>query len=56
MGLASTHANDPAALKVIFSSILLICKIFYSLNFQVWKCQLFKIKKKSKKTQWFLVA
>ncbi|PVD23451.1 hypothetical protein C0Q70_16723 [Pomacea canaliculata] len=34
MGLASTHANDPAALKVIFSSILLICKIFYSLNFQ----------------------
>ncbi|KAK6166863.1 hypothetical protein SNE40_023474 [Patella caerulea] len=34
MGLAQTHANDPAALKVIFSSISLICKIFYSLNFQ----------------------
>ncbi|GFO03315.1 exportin-2-like [Plakobranchus ocellatus] len=34
MGLATTHANDPKALKVIFSSILLICKIFYSLNFQ----------------------
>ncbi|ESP05357.1 hypothetical protein LOTGIDRAFT_205558 [Lottia gigantea] len=34
MGLAETHANDPVALKVIFSSILLICKIFYSLNFQ----------------------
>lgn len=34
MGLATAHANDPAALRVIFSSILLICKIFYSLNFQ----------------------
>lgn len=34
MGLATTHANDPAALRVIFSSILLVCKIFYSLNFQ----------------------
>ncbi|XP_076462956.1 exportin-2-like [Babylonia areolata] len=34
MGLASTHASDPTALRVIFSSILLICKIFYSLNFQ----------------------
>lgn len=34
MGLAETHASDPNALKVIFSSLLLICKIFYSLNFQ----------------------
>ncbi|KAH9496808.1 Exportin-2 [Bulinus truncatus] len=34
MALATTHANDPKALKVIFGSILLICKIFYSLNFQ----------------------
>ncbi|XP_046365033.2 exportin-2-like [Haliotis rufescens] len=34
MELAKTHASDPSALKVIFSSILLICKIFYSLNFQ----------------------
>uniref|UniRef100_A0A2C9K086 Exportin-2 n=1 Tax=Biomphalaria glabrata TaxID=6526 RepID=A0A2C9K086_BIOGL len=34
MNLATTHANDPKALKVIFGSILLICKIFYSLNFQ----------------------
>ena len=35
MELAKTHASDPAALKVIFSSIVLECKIFYSLNFQV---------------------
>ncbi|BFY99292.1 hypothetical protein BsWGS_02332 [Bradybaena similaris] len=34
MDLATKHANDPKVLKVIFSSILLICKIFYSLNFQ----------------------
>lgn len=34
VGLATKYANDPNALKVIFSSILLICKIFYSLNFQ----------------------
>lgn len=34
MDLAKTHSNDPNALKVIFSSIVLICKIFYSLNFQ----------------------
>merc|ERR1719239_57589 len=32
--LATKYANDPNALKVIFSSILMICKIFYSLNFQ----------------------
>ncbi|XP_035826529.1 exportin-2 isoform X2 [Aplysia californica] len=34
MDLATKHATDPNSLKVIFSSILLICKIFYSLNFQ----------------------
>ncbi|KAK7100974.1 hypothetical protein V1264_023831 [Littorina saxatilis] len=34
MELATKHANEPAALQVIFSSILLITKIFYSLNFQ----------------------
>ncbi|CAL1529016.1 unnamed protein product [Lymnaea stagnalis] len=34
MDLATKHGNDPKALKVIFGSILLICKIFYSLNFQ----------------------
>ena len=35
MELGKTHASDPEALKMIFSSLLLICKIFYSLNFQV---------------------
>ena len=35
MELANTHSSDPIALKVIFSSIVLICKIFYSLTFQV---------------------
>ncbi|KAL5021450.1 hypothetical protein ScPMuIL_000605 [Solemya velum] len=34
MDLAQKHAQDLKALKVIFSSIVLICKIFYSLNFQ----------------------
>ncbi|ELU00355.1 hypothetical protein CAPTEDRAFT_165697 [Capitella teleta] len=34
MELAKTHASNPDALKVIFSSLVLICKIFYSLNFQ----------------------
>ena len=35
MELANKHASDPNALKTIFSSLLLICKIFYSLNAQV---------------------
>ena len=35
MELANKHAADPVALKVIFSSLLLICKIFFSLNAQV---------------------
>lgn len=34
MELAKEHATDPNALKVVFSSIVLECKIFYSLNFQ----------------------
>lgn len=34
MGLAQTHANDVNALKVIYSSLVLMCKVFYSLNFQ----------------------
>ncbi|XP_041358734.1 exportin-2-like [Gigantopelta aegis] len=34
MELGKKHASDPEALKMIFSSLLLICKIFYSLNFQ----------------------
>lgn len=33
-GLIAAHASNPQALKVIYSSLLLILKIFYSLNFQ----------------------
>ncbi|KAM9372228.1 exportin-2 isoform 1-T1 [Phaethornis superciliosus] len=32
--LCSTHANDASALKVLFSSLILIAKLFYSLNYQ----------------------
>lgn len=32
--LAQTHANDLNALKVIYSSLGLICKVFFSLNYQ----------------------
>uniref|UniRef100_M3ZGK2 Exportin-2 n=1 Tax=Xiphophorus maculatus TaxID=8083 RepID=M3ZGK2_XIPMA len=32
--LCQTHANDVNALKVLFSSLTLISKLFYSLNFQ----------------------
>ncbi|BES95153.1 CAS/CSE protein, C-terminus [Nesidiocoris tenuis] len=34
VGLITTHAANPQALKVIYSSLLLILKVFYSLNFQ----------------------
>lgn len=34
MNLAQTHANDVNALKIIYNSLVLICKVFYSLNFQ----------------------
>ncbi|GIX92895.1 exportin-2 [Caerostris darwini] len=34
MQLAETHSTNVTALKVIFSSLVLIAKIFYSLNFQ----------------------
>ncbi|KAJ8946441.1 hypothetical protein NQ318_014429, partial [Aromia moschata] len=34
MNLGQTHANDVNALKVIYNSLVLICKVFYSLNFQ----------------------
>jgi exportin-2 (importin alpha re-exporter) len=34
MGLVEKHANDETALNIIFSSIILICKIFRSLNAQ----------------------
>jgi len=32
--LTNTHVNNPKALKVIFSSLVLCAKIFYSLNSQ----------------------
>ncbi|XP_026320326.1 exportin-2 isoform X2 [Hyposmocoma kahamanoa] len=32
--LRNTHADNPQALKVIYGSLVLICKVFYSLNFQ----------------------
>ncbi|CAH1774646.1 unnamed protein product [Owenia fusiformis] len=34
MERANQNASNLAALKIIFSSLVLICKIFYSLNFQ----------------------
>jgi len=35
MELSVTHANNKDAVKLIYSSLVLIAKIFYSLNFQV---------------------
>ncbi|XP_044745803.1 exportin-2 [Coccinella septempunctata] len=32
--LAETHANDLNALRIIYSSLGLICKVFFSLNYQ----------------------
>lgn len=34
MNLTSVHANNTEALKVIYNSLVIICKVFYSLNFQ----------------------
>lgn len=34
MNLATQHAGNEQALKVIYSSLVLVCKVFYSLNFQ----------------------
>ncbi|XP_063217026.1 exportin-2 [Bacillus rossius redtenbacheri] len=34
MNFASTNANNPEALKVIYNSLVVICKVFYSLNCQ----------------------
>lgn len=34
MNLATVHTNNPDALKVIYSSLIIISKVFYSLNFQ----------------------
>ena len=35
MALAEQHATNAAALRVIVSSLVLICELFYSLNYQV---------------------
>lgn len=35
MNLTQVHANNPEALKVIYNSLVILCKVFYSLNFQV---------------------
>ena len=35
MELSVTHASNKDAVKLIYSSLVLIAKIFYSLNFQV---------------------
>ena len=35
MDLANKHGSDPESLKILFSSLTVICKIFYSLNSQV---------------------
>lgn len=35
MGIIDQHSNDATTLKLTFSSLLLICKIFRSLNAQV---------------------
>ncbi|KAL1513102.1 hypothetical protein ABEB36_002566 [Hypothenemus hampei] len=34
VNLTQAHANDLSALSIIYSSLVLICKVFYSLNFQ----------------------
>lgn len=34
MNLADAHANNEQALKIIYNSLVLICKVFYSLNSQ----------------------
>lgn len=35
MNLTQVHANNTEALKVIYNSLVILCKVFYSLNFQV---------------------
>lgn len=37
MNLMQVHANNIDALKVIYSSLVILSKVFYSLNFQVSK-------------------
>lgn len=35
MKLTEVHSNDVEALKIIYNSLVVLCKVFYSLNFQV---------------------
>lgn len=35
MNLIQIHANNMEALKIIYNSLVILCKVFYSLNFQV---------------------
>lgn len=35
MNLTQVHANNAEALTVIYNSLVILCKVFYSLNFQV---------------------
>lgn len=35
MNLTQVHANNVDALRVIYNSLVILCKVFYSLNFQV---------------------
>jgi len=35
MNLTQVHADNMEALKVIYNSLVILCKVFYSLNFQV---------------------
>lgn len=35
MNLTEVHAQNAEALKVIYSSLVILSKVFYSLNFQV---------------------
>lgn len=37
MNLTEVHAQNVEALKVIYSSLVILSKVFYSLNFQVSK-------------------
>lgn len=35
MNLTQVHANNVDALRIIYNSLVILCKVFYSLNFQV---------------------
>lgn len=35
MNLTQAHANNVDALRVVYNSLVILCKVFYSLNFQV---------------------